>query len=57
MQKIEYFALLVLISLVSVIFISSLANNPALLDWSLPLGAAIIAALWLYGGHRPHQQH
>jgi hypothetical protein len=57
MQKIEQAALLVLMALVAVLFISGLANNPALLDWSLPIGAAIIAALWLYGGHRPHQQH
>lgn len=57
MQKLEYVALLVLIALVSVVFISGFANNPALLDWSLPVGAIIIAMLWVYGNHRPRQFH
>ncbi|MBZ0281089.1 MAG: hypothetical protein K8L97_10130 [Anaerolineae bacterium] len=56
LRKLEQFGLLVIVAGGVVVFALALANNPALLDWVLPVIVGIGVVLWMFFDKPQRQQ-
>lgn len=56
LRKLEQLALMVIVAGGVVVFAFGVANNPALLDWVLPVIVGVGILLWLFFD-RPQHQH